>query len=480
MPEESPRRERILTSTALVSGSSWMASLFAAARGVLFASLLGPQGYGLWSFMSAWQSLSVHGDLGVLQVASRDLAARADDSPRLLRGMGWTTVAWDAASALLAGAVAIVVGPLLWQGGFERQFLLFPLLFLGVNMLTTAQGVSRGLFRFREAAIVVSVVGAVALITGSASAAVFGTSGLIVSQAFTYGAAGLALIVSAGLGGPSFTGGREWLTAAIRDGWRLLLPGLALQAFVSLDVVMAGRLIGAVGTGQYSIALLGSAMVAGVIAGSVAAVVGQHVIRSFAVVGHAEDRLVWGPPAWLAVVLAPACALAALVVPVLIRALLPEYAEAASLVPLLMTAAFFLHTQFGYSSTFVAAGVPMRSVPLYLSLIVVNVVFDVLIVRAGYGLPGIAVGTLLVNVAMCAAHPILVWRTVGGRLRWQQVLGTLLAGAVPAAVAAVSRSAAAAALLLALGSVGWWMTLTRARVEAPLPRDLSSRVFGRR
>jgi O-antigen/teichoic acid export membrane protein len=424
----------VFASVAWLSASSYLTSVLALVRGVLFARILGPQSYGVWAFLSMVQSLSLNADLGVMQVVSRDMPrmiGRGDEGGA--NSLAWLTRFW---TPLSCGVAGIVLGGL-WQfarwpaeGGWS---VLAPLLIVAMSSFTSAQVVEKGSLAFARLSVLTTAASALGLVAGVAASAQYGARGLVVSQSLVYGGAALVAVFTRRESRPA---GGLWieLKRAIRAGWSLLLPSLALSFFVSLDVIVVAWRLTTQDVGQYSVALLGSSMAAGVIAGSVGTVVGQHLLKETAGSdsGVPEAVMVWGPAAALAAILAPACAIAALLVSPVLRVVLPSYSLAVPSAVVLLSAAYYLQSQFGFSTTFVSAGKPLATLPLFVVLGIANVAIDVALIRAGLGLLAVAVGSLIVNVVFVVAHEILVASMIGGgRRQLVQGVATVVAGGLP-------------------------------------------------
>jgi O-antigen/teichoic acid export membrane protein len=442
-------------------------SVLAVLRGIVFARVLGPSSYGVWGLVAAMQGLSAFADGGVSQVAVREMP-RAFGSGDVLSARRY------AALSIAASAVTSAVGGVVLAGAWRLtawpspagRWLLFPALFVGMNVFMVSGQVARGFFSFRRASVVNSAAGAVGLAGGYLAASRWGVSGLLSSQALVYAGAAALMLHGMGLAEGYRRLDRRSATRAFRSGWSLLLPGLALQFFVSLDILMTGWLLGATSAGLYAVALLASNMAAGVLSSSTASVIGQYVLRE----SGGEDRrlphdaLVWGPAAALAAVLAPACAAAALIGPLLLRILLPRYTAAIPPMIILLVAAYYLHSQFGFSTTLVAAGRQLRSVPLFGGLAAANILIDVVLVRAGLGILGIAIGTLCVNVAFALAHMLVIavsTRPVPPRALGQMTI-VMLGGLGPVAAATAS------ARIFAGVAVGWWLPVVLAGAGAAM------------
>lgn len=449
----------MLRSVAWMSASGYANATLQILRGLIFARILGPHFYGVWAFLATIQGLAMNADLGVSLVVARDMPGMLARGERQgADTLATLTRVWTPVACCVVGVVLGGMWPLLRWPMAPGWALLVPLLLLGMGSFNAATIVEKGSLAFRQLATLTTFAGLGALVGGVAAARIYGVSGLVASQALVYGGAGLIALVLRRSPIVVARVTRAWRHAVL-DGWRLVVASLALQVFVSVDLLIAARALPTTSVGLYGVALMGSSMVGVVIASGVGTVVGQHLLREAAISdsGAPPAAIVWGPAAALALVLAPACALAGLLSPVVLRVLLPEYVLAAEPAAVLLAASYYLCSQFGFSTTFLAARRPLATLPIYLVLTAANVAIDILLLRRGMGLLGIAVGSLIVNVCFLLAHETLIWvRVSRGRRQLAQGVCSLAAGALPVAAAAEVLGYTAVALGLAvLGLVGW-------------------------
>ncbi|HEY5506314.1 MAG TPA: oligosaccharide flippase family protein [Coriobacteriia bacterium] len=459
-PASSGRDVRsILRSVAWMTAGGSVNAGLTVVRGLVFANILGPAAYGVWGFLATIQNMSVYTDLGVGQVVARDLprALASGDRERAGTLMALARV-WTSVACLVFGVALVALWPLLRWPQAAGWPVLVPILLCGMGLYTTAGTVEGGSKAFRRLALITTGAGILALAGGVAGSLALGVTGLAISQAVVYGGAGVLAIALRPSMAKLANLGHAWRTA-VREGWRLLLPSLGLQVFVSVDVLIVAWAFQPSALGLYSVALLGSGLVAGVLASGVASVVGPHLLGETAAAdADAPSAMVWGPAAALAWVLAPACAIAAFLTPLVLVLLLPKYAAAATPAVVLLAAAYCLHSQFGFSKTFVAIGRPAATLPLYAVLTPLNVAVDILLIRQGLGLLAVAAGSLVVNALFLLSHEVLVaYRVSRGRRQYAQMAATLAAAGLPvAAAASVLGYTALAWGAAALGLAGWF------------------------
>lgn len=462
---------------AQLSVANYVAAGMSVVRGILFARVLGPADYGLWSLLSTTQSISANADLGVTQVVVRDLPAA--DAASYREALETVGRAWLPVVSAAAGLLVALAWPALgWPKVRLRWFT--PVLFLCLAAHSGALAVEKGLLHFREYARLLTIPGLVALATGFVASTYYGIEGLIASQAAVYI---IAALWSARKDGVHRSQTKTWIRVlrdSIAAGWTLLVPSVALSVFVSLDMLIAGRALTSREVGLYGVALMGSTMAASVVSNSVGTVIGQHMLRRFParVPGVPDPEYIWAPAAGLALVLALTTSVAALATPVILGWVLPQYTEASAAAAVLLAAAYFLQSQYGFSSTFVACGTPLKPVPLFAMSTILNVVVDLWMLSLGMRMLALAAGSLLANMFFALGHMLLV-STVHKRdaRQWKQMIFTLMAGGLPAAAAVdvLGGELSAVFMVSIIGLLGWagllgvvseWL---RSRAGAPRP-----------
>lgn len=251
--------------------------------------------------------------------------------------------------------------------------------------------------------------------------------GFFLSECSICGVASFLSVRSYGLPGVTFR--KDLMVTAVRIGFPITLLLWVLGLSVSVDRVVLGSMLGAKSVGYYGLGF-SLAAVLGLLPVVVGRVLYPKVNKQF---GENPD-----PESMKRLVLAPTLALgtlsvnmqAALVVaaPVLYCVLLPKYQLGLLAGQILIIGSFFgtlLQTGRNY---LVATNQEKVFLKYIGATLVFNVVFDVSLVRAGFGTEGVAVGTSLAGFLLTC----LIWRRafiglgITGRALWMSMAGLFL------------------------------------------------------
>lgn len=131
-----------------------------------------------------------------------------------------------------------------------------------------------------------------------------------------------------------------------------------------------------------------------------------------------------------------------LAIPSVTRALLPEYVPAARAAQILLAGGAILASTFPLTTYLIGRGVQWRVVRIYGMAAGLNLLLDVVLLRLGYGITGIAVGSLVSYVLFSLA----VQKTVAALDEAPRALSRLAAAFTPLVVAAVAGGVGAVLL----------------------------------
>jgi O-antigen/teichoic acid export membrane protein len=230
-------------------------------------------------------------------------------------------------------------------------------------------------------------------------------------------------------GRPGISFHRESIIGAIRVGLPISLLWWVLTLTASVDRLVLGGMVGAAAVGYYAlgISLSGILFLVPMVVGRV---LYPKVNKHFGQNADAE--------AMKRVVLAPTLALGTLLVnfqicllagtPLLYNQLLPKYHPGLMAGQLLILGAFFVCLFRNAANYLIAANQERLFLKYIVVTLVLNVLFDVGLVRAGFGTEGVALGTSLAGLLLTT----LVWRRVlnglgfQGRQQWAVVFGLYL------------------------------------------------------
>lgn len=378
--------------------SMYAVRLAAVFKNLLLASFLGPSEFGLVAAFLTFLTYSGFLDFGFFHAVYREIpllrgARRSDRIQRVVdTAFGASLLLGGVVAALfllLSGlqGLGVVFGP--WWLGLGLAFAVLGQLLVGVPY-NVALGEER-FGSFGRVLVIAAVIDSAAMVAGG----------------LTWGAAGAVVLGGVGFF-VQFALLRGLISTKPRVRWdptearRLAAIGIPIAFiwftsanFVALDKVVALVGLGKTSLGLYSVAAAaGSLVMVGPVA--VASIFGPRIIERVggarwagraldtANAGARTASLVAGTLVGAGIVSAPA----------LIDAVLPDYSGAIRAAQILVTAAALLAVTFPFKAYLIGRGAQWRVVHIYLATTVVNLGIDVVLLALGFGITGIAAGSL--------------------------------------------------------------------------------------
>jgi O-antigen/teichoic acid export membrane protein len=469
----SPTAGRTGTASALVSvtAASVLSRGFALIRGVVTARLLPPELYGTATLVSALNGYAQYADLGSSSVAFRELTAAVGTGTDVEVKSRWLFT-FKITSMLAAAVVSLVAAGLTRDAGIRTALLAFPVIGLAAALfwVLLVQAQARGrMHEFSRATALSSIAD---LVLGIGGTYLFGLPGLLAAFALSPAIAG-AWLLSRG----HFSGPGRVPAAAVRSyvwtGLPLVVLGFLDHNLVYVDHLVVLGFFGVRELGIYNVALIASDAVR-VIGTAVGAVIGPRLIqdhaRSGSVQAIREHTLL--PVHLLACVTPFAIAVVWLGAGYAVPRLYPAYVETLPALRILLIATYLLVCTGGVTTFLFALNKHRRNLLILTPVLALNVVVDVVLVKAGLGIEGVALGSGITYLVYAIVHLWYVARHFGPTAgEWTRFyLGVFVPGAWTAAVlltidATVASSTSAphalAAIVLAvlalapLGLRGW-------------------------
>ncbi len=349
----------------------------AIAKGVFLASLLGPSSYGIVAAFTAFLAYTQYFDFGLVHGQYREVP--------ILRGGGRHAEARTVASATYGGALALGAAA-----------------FVVLAILALLQ---------RASAAVIDLVATIlaGLRWGAVGAIAVAPITFFVQFALLF--QGLERPLP-----PSFSW-KVWQ--------RLALIGIPIELIwaANANMITVDKIVALVGLGQRSLGLYALAAAAGtlIMVGPTAIAV-QFTPRILEKIGAspkgsgALETMARGLDI-LVLIAAPVVAASIVLLPALTRALLPAYVPAVQAAQILVVASALLASGIPFVSYVVGRGRQWLVVWLYLGNAIFNIGLDVLLLRAGAGITGIAIGSLTSYALLAIAMRMLVLRLATGQGR---------------------------------------------------------------
>lgn len=450
------------TASALVglTAASVLARGFALVRGVVTARLLPPELYGTATLVSALNGYAQYADLGSSSVAFRELNAAVGAGQDVDRKSRWL-VTFKMTSMLGAALVSLAGAGLARDAGIRTALLAFPVIGLATALfwVLLVQAQARG--RMPEFSRATALASIADLVLGIAGTYAFGLPGLLAALALSPAIAAAWLASRGHFRGPGPVPATT-VRSYVWTGLPLVVLGFLDHNLVYVDHLVVLGFFGVRELGIYNVALIASDAVR-VVGTAVGAVVGPRLIRHHARSGDVravrEHTLL--PVHLLACVTPFAVGFVWLGAGYAVPRLYPAYVETLPVLRILLLATYLLVCTGGVTTFLFALNKHRRNLLILAPLLALNVVVDVLMVKAGMGIEGVALGSGITYFLYAVVH---LWY-VAAHFRptpkeWTRFyLGVFVPGAWTAALlltieAALDPSASAPRALMAVALTG--------------------------
>ena len=393
----------------------------AIAKGVFLASLLGPSSYGIVAAFTAFLAYTQYFDFGLVHGQYREVP--------ILRGGGRHAEARTVASAtyggaLALGAAAFVVLAILAL--LQRASLVVGSWWFGLSLAFAVAGQQLAAFpntlayaerRFGLLARGLCAAAVIDLVATILAGLRWGAVGAIAVAPITFFVQFALLFQGLERPLPPSFSWKVWQ--------RLALIGIPIELIwaANANMITVDKIVALVGLGQRSLGLYALAAAAGtlIMVGPTAIAV-QFTPRILEKIGAspkgsgALETMARGLDI-LVLIAAPVVAASIVLLPALTRALLPAYVPAVQAAQILVVASALLASGIPFVSYVVGRGRQWLVVWLYLGNAIFNIGLDVLLLRAGAGITGIAIGSLTSYALLAIAMRMLVLRLATGQGR---------------------------------------------------------------
>lgn len=419
-------RQQILKDSAHYLTSNIVTQAFGLLRAFLLPVLLGPAQLGIWNLMNVIISYGANAHLGILHGFNKKMPA--------LRALGHEkginelkdSIFW---TNLLMG---LIVGTALFMASFMVKPIYTSALRI-IALVVVLQMVFLYYFCLLRADIRFNLVS-----KGTAALSIFSTTLVILLSYFSddklwgalcgiLAAYPFVIIYWFYKGGYRFTARLKW--AQVKDsfgvGFPLIMLGLINMVLMSLDRWVIAWQLPAVALGFYALGIMVSNML-GMVPYTVANVLFPRMLESFATTQDyvAVSGLMLNPLRAMAVMMIFLISATTIFVPVVIGTLLPKYIPAIPLIEILVPGAYFLAIAPIAGNYVVAIDHQRRLIVLQLVAVGICLVLYSIFLYAGYGIRGIAYGTIVCYAVYGLGNVgVAVYLALG---RWREALQFLI------------------------------------------------------
>jgi O-antigen/teichoic acid export membrane protein len=443
-------------------------------KGLIVAKLLLPREYGVSTAVSVIMAYAQYADLGSCMAAYRDFtsALGRNDQPSADRYSKWMS-GLKLTSLLLVGVGCLAAS--FWPGidpSFSLGLRLVPTMAISSGLLFVVLLVLQAHGHFYELNRVTTVSAGLDLLLGVGLTWRFGLPGLLAAGAISPSLAAAWVSLSGRLIPPAsipFATVRGY----IATGVPLVALGLIDHNLVYVDHLVVLTFFSLSHLGIYNIALIAADLLR-LLGLATGIVLGPRLVKDYARSGGRMEEI---RQQTIVPVLLLACIVPFVIVGLwfgggyAIRVFYPKYAAAILPMRILLFGFYFLVVDAGVTYFLFAIDKHRRNLVIAGPALVFNLVIDVILIRAGWGLSAVAVGSLVTFAAYAAVHLWYVashflkgseWLAfVGGITLPALYLGILLALgtlALPPRWSEIARTATACVLawvlLLPLGARG--------------------------
>ncbi len=204
---------------------------------------------------------------------------------------------------------------------------------------------------------------------------------------------------------------RPSLKRLVSVGFPFSLAEAAFDFARFLDVMVMTPLLGPVVVGYYAVSLLILDFSTFVTKLGISQVVAPHLLREYGKAGSARDVEVFyeAPVRLFSYVLPPLIAIGSLVIGEFVQLVLPQYTPGIPAAQITMWSIFFMAVHSTIGSFFLAAKKLREVLRLFAALLPMGAMAHIIVIKAGYGLEGVA-WTSLGVLAMASSAEIWIAR----------------------------------------------------------------------
>ncbi|PIN95366.1 hypothetical protein COU56_01790 [Candidatus Pacearchaeota archaeon CG10_big_fil_rev_8_21_14_0_10_31_9] len=222
----------------------WRSLQIGAKQGIIFlifilcAKLLSPYDFGIYNYVLAIVFfLIIFGDFGISTATSKYVAEYNVTDKKKLKLVLFNSGIIILALTIIISILTLIIGPWYLKDKYVYVLYLLPLIFLA-PMTSLYDGIYRGLKRFKQLAIISTMVGLISIVFVYILISKYGLIGALISQNLFY----LILLISIGLGYRDFE--VKWNKSVMKEVGRYsFIYGLAIignYLFIRFGILLLG------------------------------------------------------------------------------------------------------------------------------------------------------------------------------------------------------------------------------------------------
>lgn len=397
------RLNTILRRTAGLGSATVLSRILCAVRSLINARFLGPQLYGFWGSVSFLVSFGFHLHGGVQDMMLKEIPAhRSRGHEVLARETAQQSFSFFAGMLCLAGAVIAITAFCLPAG--TPSYIRWGWLVAAITLPLEAiyffeQNVARSEERFEVLHRTLLIASSVSLLLTFWLVIQYGITGLFIVAVLTPLMGVIYLRRHA-----TFSWRLRWnprkIAGMLKAGWPILTMTLVFESLWWIDRFLVLGIAGITGFGYYALGLM-VLQICFLVPQVLASVIEPRLYFDFNQSGDlsaVRDHL-WFPLKLLSFVMPAGLILADLVLPPLISWLFPAYVPGIPAMRLLLWGSLFMGWTMNVRSFIIAAGKQREVLKFYGIAAAINLAVSYFLCRLGWGLVGIAAGTVIAYAA---------------------------------------------------------------------------------
>lgn len=379
--------------------STGVSTLFNIIRSFIVPAVLGPSLLGLWSILTTISTYNLHADLGMVDGMNKLLPflktkGEFEEAERVKDATFTILCIVSSVIALILFTLSIwcsYKGKVEWTTGF-RFVILIASAGIFFNFFTTYL---RTEHKFSIISITNSLFSVFFVIFVIFLFKVFSAKlvAALIAMFFAYLVAIIVMLVAGKVKVRLYLS-KDIYRKVIGAGFPLLLIGFGTMLFFSLDKWLIVATLGTENLGLYAIGI----SMSGLIFSSTSVVSYVLFPRLLERYGESEDPtsskgMVYKSMMMLSIVLSFLCGVSAVLIPIILNFILPKYSSSVFLSVTLIFGIFFIAIGSIGGNALISIGKQRTVMKLLILASVVNVSMNYFLIKLGYGINGVAVGT---------------------------------------------------------------------------------------
>lgn len=395
--------KRFVTDVTSLSSSNLLSSIVRLIRGFIIIRLLTPELYGTFNLFTLILFYTKYSHLGYIHGAGRELmfaTGRGDrERMRVIRNTAFTVV--TALTGLIV--VAIVLYAIFMVRDNLTRFGLF-MVAVQTQLLRTyaffdlEANIRKEFVFIGKLNLAASLVGTALAIGGTYFFNVYGLiASLVVTQGFQFVLLARKMRLGLGLG---FN--RHYAVRLLQIGFPIMLGSIAYWLLRTTDKTLIAMFMDRAALGLYSFAVFVNGFLMTAVDG-LGQVLTPHFLQTYGRTGQVESmrRMFEQISRILAFAIPPLLGTVVLAVDYPVAMLLPRYTGSLDAIRVLVGSTFFMALAGPAGLVLVALNRQKLQAGMLWSALVIHIGINYLLIRSGYGIGGVAVGTLLAQAVSC-------------------------------------------------------------------------------